>query len=153
MWESAVENLKFLYFKTVKKLNQVLKYLEDLCPFSPEGRIYQCCQKVICYIPIFIYLRFLRRFQHCTGHIMTGSWKGRGNQYIEFVRVLYCKLPTNGKQLPAFPLEAVSGTEPRSQRWEARMLPLYHRGPIYPNKLWCLLIFVCNDSKCVIFVI
>ena len=25
---------------------------------------------------------FLRRFQHCTGHITTGSWKGRGNQYI-----------------------------------------------------------------------
>ena len=53
----------------------------------------------------------LRRFQHCTGHITTGSWKGswkgRGNQYIEFVRVLYCKLPTNGKQLLAFPLEAV----------------------------------------------
>ena len=24
----------------------------------------------------------LRRFQHCTGHITTGSWKGRGNQYI-----------------------------------------------------------------------
>ena len=36
----------------------------------------------------------LRRFQHCTGHITTGSWKGRGNQYIQFVRVLYCKLPT-----------------------------------------------------------
>ena len=27
-----------------------------------------------------------------------GSWKGRGNQYIQFARVLYCKLPTNGKQ-------------------------------------------------------
>ena len=38
---------------------------------------------------------------------MTGSWKGRGNQYIQFIRVLYCKLPTNCKQLPAFPLEAV----------------------------------------------
>ena len=37
----------------------------------------------------------LRRFQHCTGHITTGSWKGRGNQYIEFVRVLYCKLLTS----------------------------------------------------------
>ena len=37
-----------------------------------------------------------------------GSWKGRGNQYIEFARVLYCKLPTNGKQLTAFPLEAVN---------------------------------------------
>ena len=23
----------------------------------------------------------LHRFQHCTGHITTGSWKGRGNQY------------------------------------------------------------------------
>ena len=32
---------------------------------------------------------------------MMGSWKGRGNQYIQFIRVLYCKLPTNGKQLPA----------------------------------------------------
>ena len=67
---------------------------------------------------LFIYLfGVLRRFQYCTGHITTGSWKGRGNQYIEFARVLYCKLPTNGKQLPAFPLEAVTGIEPRPQRW------------------------------------
>ena len=35
-----------------------------------------------------------RRFQHCLGHITTGSWKGRGNQYIHFDRVLYCKLST-----------------------------------------------------------
>ena len=79
---------------------------------------------------IFIYLfGVLRRFQHCTGHITTGSWKGRGNQYIQFVRVLYCKLLTNGKQLPAFPLEAVPGIEPRPQRWEAGVLPLCHHGP------------------------
>ena len=71
----------------------------------------------------------LRRFQHCTGHITTGSWKGRGNQYIQFARVVYCKLPTNGKQLPAFPLKAMTGIEPRPQRWEARVLPLCHRGP------------------------
>ena len=45
---------------------------------------------------------------------MTGSWKGRGNQYIEFARVVYCKLPTNGKQLPAFPLKAVTGIKPRT---------------------------------------
>ena len=46
----------------------------------------------------FIYLfGVLRRFQHCTVHIMTGSWKGRGNQYIQFVRVLYCKLLSNSK--------------------------------------------------------
>ena len=78
---------------------------------------------------VFIYFLVLHRFQHCTGHITTGNWKGRGNQYIQFVRVLYCKLPTNGKQLPAFPLEAVPGIEPQPQRWEARVLPLCHRGP------------------------
>ena len=71
----------------------------------------------------------LCRFQHCTGHITTGSWKGRGNQYIQLVKVLYCKLPTNSKQLPAFPLEAMPGIEPRPQRWEARVLPLCHHGP------------------------
>ena len=66
----------------------------------------------------FIYLfGVLRRFQHCTGHITTGSWKGRGNQYIEFARVVYCKLLTNGKQLPAFPLKALTGIEPWPQRW------------------------------------
>ena len=70
----------------------------------------------------------LRRFQHCTGHITTGSWKGRGNQYIQFARVVYCKLPTNGKQLPAFPLKAITGIEPWPQMWEARVLPLCHHG-------------------------
>ena len=70
---------------------------------------------------LFIYLGVLRRFLHCTGHITTGSWKGRGNQYIQFIRVLYCKLPTNSKQLPAFPLEVMTGIEPRPQRWEARV--------------------------------
>ena len=77
----------------------------------------------------FLLFGVLRCFQHCTGHITSGSWKGRGNQYIQLVRVLYCKLPTNGKQLPAFPLEAVPGTEPRPQTWEARVLPLCPRGP------------------------
>ena len=77
----------------------------------------------------FIYLfGFLRRFQHCAGHITMGSWKGRGNQYIQFVRVLYCKLSTNGKQLPAFPLEAMLGIEPWPQRWYAwRNISMYYR--------------------------
>ena len=47
---------------------------------------------------------------------------------------MYCKLPTNGMQLPAFPLKAVTGIEPRPQRWEARVLPLCHRGPYSPSK-------------------
>ena len=48
---------------------------------------------------------------------------------MQFIRVLHCKLPTNSKQLPAFPLETVQGTEPQPQRWEARVLPLCQRGP------------------------
>ena len=49
-----------------------------------------------------------------------GSWKGRENQYIQFIRVLYCKLPTNGKQIPAFSLEAGRGSNPglRGERKE-----------------------------------
>ena len=65
---------------------------------------------------------------YCIGHITTGSVMGRGNQYIQLVKVLYCKLPTTGKQLPAFPLEFGPGTEPRSRRWKSRVLPLCHRG-------------------------
>ena len=77
----------------------------------------------------FIYLfGVLRHFQHCTGHITTGSWKGRGNQYIQFVRVLYCKLPTNSKQLPAFPLEAVPGIYLRGRRREC-----YHSATVAPT--------------------
>ena len=84
----------------------------------------------------------LRRFQHCTGHITTGSWKGRGNQYIQFARVVYCKLPNNGKQLPAFPLKAVTGIKPRPQRWEARVLPLCHRGPLEKSKYLELTLYI-----------
>ena len=80
-------------------------------------------------VTVYCLFGVLCRFQHCTGHITMGRWKGRGNQCIQFVRLLYCKLPTNGKQLPAFPLEAVPGIEPRPQRWEARVLPLCHHGP------------------------
>ena len=55
---------------------------------------------------------------------MTVSWKGRENQYFQFARVLYCELPTNGKQLQAFPLEAMPGTELQPQRWEASVTTL-----------------------------
>ena len=40
-------------------------------------------------------------------YIATGSFMGRGNQYIQLVK--YCKLPTNSKKLPAFPLEVGPG--------------------------------------------
>ena len=44
---------------------------------------------LVCFLMHFVYLfGVLCHFQHCTRHITTGSWKGRGNQYIQFARVL-----------------------------------------------------------------
>ena len=56
--------------------------------------------------------------------LLSMLYRSYHNQYIEFVRVLYCKLLTNGKQLPAFPLKAVPGIEPWPQRWEASVTTL-----------------------------
>ena len=103
---------------TSQIVNEYLNLIFDSSQSSILSRIY-----------LFIYLGFYVAFNTVIGHITTGSWKVRGNQYIQFIRVLYCKMPTNGKQLPAFPLEAVQGTKPRPQRWEARVLPLCHRDP------------------------
>ena len=41
------------------------------------------------------------------GHIKA-CFKDRLNQYIELVKMLYCKLPGIGKQLPIFPLKVES---------------------------------------------
>ena len=58
---------------------------------------------------------------------------GRGNQYIQLVKVVYCKLPINSKQLPAFPLEVRPGIELRSQRWVARVTTeCYHSATVPP---------------------
>ena len=72
----------------------------------------------------------LHRFQHCTGHITMGSLMGRGNQYIQLVKVIYCKQLTISKQLPTFP-HMVQGLNHQPQRWEASVLPLRHHGPWY----------------------
>ena len=77
----------------------------------------------------YLYLfEFLHHFQHCTGQITMGSFVGRGNQYIPSVKVLYCKLPTIGKQLPTSPCN-VRGLN-RQPKWcEVSVLPLHHHGP------------------------
>ena len=64
-------------------------------------------------------------FQHCTDHIMMGSLVGRENKYIQFIKFLYCKLPTIGKQLSTFP-HKVRGLNRKPQRWESSVLPLWH---------------------------
>ena len=57
-----------------------------------------------------------------SGIFVVGIWKGGGNQYIQLAKVLYCKLPTNSKQLPAFLLEARPGFKLQSQTWAVSVL-------------------------------
>ena len=52
---------------------------------------------------------------------MMSSFVARGNQFIQLVKVLYCKLLTNGKKIPTFP-HMVQGLDCRPQRWETRVL-------------------------------
>ena len=110
----------YVAFNTVQVISRrVVGRAEETSTYSSLG-----------FCTVFLYLfGVLRRFQHCTGHITTGSWMGRGNQYIEFARVLYFKLPTNGKQLPAFPHKALTGIEPglRGGRRE-----FYHSATVAP---------------------
>ena len=65
---------------------------------------------------------------------MTGNFIDRENQLIQLVKVLYCKLPTIGQQLPTIP-HKVFGLNSRCQRWEASVLPQLHRGPLSPYDL------------------
>ena len=69
------------------------------------------------YFCLFISFGFICHFQHCTGHIITGNFVGRGNQKIQLVNVLYCKLLTNSKQLPTFP-QGAQGFEPLTSEVE-----------------------------------
>ena len=68
--------------------------------------------------------------------IIMGSFMGRGNQYMQLVKVLYCRLLTIRKQLPTFPLK-VRGLNWRPQRWEVSVLPLHHHGPASEHGRFC----------------
>ena len=44
------------------------------------------------YFSFFDLLSVLNHTQYlCIGYIVTDSWKGGGNQYIQLVKLLYCK--------------------------------------------------------------
>ena len=54
-----------------------------------------CVQNLAKKTPTSIYLfGVLHRFQHCIGHIMMVSFMGRGNQYIQLVKVQYHQFAT-----------------------------------------------------------
>ena len=95
---------------TLAKVTRTHFIYYNLCPPPPLHWNYICFCLFVCTrwgLPVaqpLIYLfGVLCHFQHCSGHITMGSFVGRGNQYIQLVKVLYCKLSTTGKQLPTFP--------------------------------------------------
>ena len=53
------------------------------------------------------------------------SFMSKRNWYIQLVKVLHCKLPTIGKELPTFP-HRTGGLNLRAQRWKASVLPQCH---------------------------
>ena len=71
---------------------------------------------------------------------MTSSFKATGNQYVQLVMVLHCKLPNISKKLPSFP--HILNHQP--QRWEASVLPLHHCGPRLVYKDMCDLDVIFN---------
>ena len=91
---------------------------------------------------LLIYLfGVLRRFQHCTDHMTMGSFVGRGNQYIQLVKVVYCTV----KQVPTFSHKDRGLI--RNVRWEASVLPLRHRGPLLLRVLAHLKIEFISRAK------
>ena len=55
---------------------------------------------------------------------------GRGNQYLQLVKALYCKLPTIGKQLPILP-HKVLGLNCQPQKSER---VYYHYTTMVPER-------------------
>ena len=92
------------------------KYVE-LC--SNMGNNSWCHQKSVAkqgtYWELIYLFELIRLFQHGTGHITKSGFVGRGNQYIQLVKILHCKLPTIGKQLPTLQCN-VWGLNCRPQR-------------------------------------
>ena len=67
---------------------------------------------------------------------MMGIWEGGGAEETStysLIKVLYCKLPTIGKQPPTFP-HKVQGLNCWPQRWEASVLPLHQYDPLFSLK-------------------
>ena len=78
---------------------------------------------------LFYLFGVLHRFQHCTGHITMGSWKGGGNQYIQLVSrfcTVNCRPTASNYQLSH--LRPCREPDP-SLRGGRRVLQLCHRGP------------------------
>ena len=63
------------------------------------------------------------------------SFVDRGNQCIQFVKILYCKLPTIGKQLPTFPTSGLGFETQTSEVGSEYVTTAPPWSPTYPCNL------------------
>ena len=78
-----------------------------------------CLIKLYCGVPLKLICWFSRVGCLCLhSWLVSGSFMGKENQYIQLVKGLYCKMLTIGKQLPTFP-HRILGLNHSPQRWEA----------------------------------
>ena len=94
----------------------------------------------------FFYLFGFCSFQHCIGHIMASSFMGRRNQYIQLVKVLYCKLLSIGKQLSTFP-HTVRGLNHRPRIWKASVVSCATLAPVMFQMLQLKRLYIFNGLE------
>ena len=81
---------------------------------------------VLTFVYLFIW-GFISLSTLYRSYITMGRFVGRGNQYIQFIKLQHCKLPTISKQLPTFP-HKVRDLNRQPQRWEVSVLTPRHCG-------------------------
>ena len=104
--------------------SETIHHLFAACPIVTDF-----CRSVY----FFIYLGLTLLSRHCTGHITTGSWKGRGNQYIQLVKFLYCKLLTNASNYHLSHLRSGREPNPDLRGKSVTTLPPWPPGEVLDN--------------------
>ena len=134
-------------YNQFKGTRRDVKHQINKCTTHEHKQYYTCVMngyKIVVIICLFIW--FLGHFQHRTDHITMGTFVGRGNQYIQLVKVLYCKLPTIGKQLPTF-LHKVRALNPRPQSRKVSVFPLCNHGRCNLPLLQIYFFCICQSKN------
>ena len=108
---------QFSCLETRKRMKKVISMSASLTELVPVSKS----------VNLFIYLGFYRTFN--TVQVISRWEIGRAEETSTYSWSRFCTVNCT-------PLEVAPGTKPRSQRWEARVLPLCHRGPPKVSQSW-----------------
>ena len=86
---------------------------------------------------LFSVLRYA--YYLCISYIVVGSWKGSGNQYIQLVKAMYCKLPTSNYQLSHFRCGQDWNSDLRGEGLSCYHCTTMAHKILYLNSMQCLI--------------